>query len=258
MGYAFLTFIFITLLTKRSHLNLFFYVLGGSSFDSRALKMASKQELMRDERFSHITKDPRFWEMPDKERKIKIDKRFRAMFHDKKFKLKYTVDKRGRPVNHSSTEDLKRFYELSDSDSELSESDNKVVSVKEMKKKSKSKGNKDSGKLLVNNVPKEERKRFKQETDQRCQAVSEFGDIQNKAQKRIISLRTSTLKKDCKKISVVTDPMQDSREPVLQAVNKQKDISSQSKTKTSKAKSAQSMMVPKATCSTEGKNTGSG
>ncbi|KYO23730.1 ESF1-like protein isoform A [Alligator mississippiensis] len=230
---------------------------GGSSFDSRALKMASKQELMRDERFSHITKDPRFWEMPDKERKIKIDKRFRAMFHDKKFKLKYTVDKRGRPVNHSSTEDLKRFYELSDSDSELSESDNKVVSVKEMKKKSKSKGNKDSGKLLVNNVPKEERKRFKQETDQRCQAVSEFGDIQNKAQKRIISLRTSTLKKDCKKISVVTDPMQDSREPVLQAVNKQKDISSQSKTKTSKAKSAQSMMVPKATCSTEGKNTGS-
>ncbi|XP_014450512.1 ESF1 homolog [Alligator mississippiensis] len=219
--------------------------------------MASKQELMRDERFSHITKDPRFWEMPDKERKIKIDKRFRAMFHDKKFKLKYTVDKRGRPVNHSSTEDLKRFYELSDSDSELSESDNKVVSVKEMKKKSKSKGNKDSGKLLVNNVPKEERKRFKQETDQRCQAVSEFGDIQNKAQKRIISLRTSTLKKDCKKISVVTDPMQDSREPVLQAVNKQKDISSQSKTKTSKAKSAQSMMVPKATCSTEGKNTGS-
>uniref|UniRef100_A0A7M4F292 ESF1 nucleolar pre-rRNA processing protein homolog n=1 Tax=Crocodylus porosus TaxID=8502 RepID=A0A7M4F292_CROPO len=219
--------------------------------------MASKQELMKDERFSRITKDPRFWEMPDKERKIKIDKRFRAMFHDKRFKLKYTVDKRGRPVNHSSTENLKRFYELSDSDSELSDSDNKVVSGKEMKKKSKSKGNRDSGKLLVYSVPKEERKIFKQETDQRCQAMSEFSDIQNKAQKRIISLRPSTLKKDCKKISVVTDPMQDSKEPALQAVNKQKDISSQSKTKTSKAKSAKSMMVPKATYSIEEKNTGS-
>ncbi|XP_019371791.1 PREDICTED: ESF1 homolog [Gavialis gangeticus] len=220
--------------------------------------MASKQELMRDERFSHITKDPRFWEMPDKERKIKIDKRFRAMFHDKRFKLKYTVDKRGRPVNHSSTENLKRFYELSDSDSELSDSDNKVVSGKEIKKKkSKSKGNRDSGKLLVNSVPKEERKMFKQETDRRCQAMSEFSDIQNKSQKRIISLRTSTLKKDCKKISVVTDPLQDSKEPALQAVNKQKDISSQSKPKTSKAKSAKSVTVPKATYSIEEKNTGS-
>lgn len=97
--------------------------------------MASKQEIMSDQRFKRVTKDPRFWEMPEKDRKIKIDKRFRAMFHDKKFKLNYAVDKRGRPINHSTTEDLKRFYELSDSDSDLSDKDSKELNQKKMKKK---------------------------------------------------------------------------------------------------------------------------
>uniref|UniRef100_A0A8C8SLP0 ESF1-like protein n=1 Tax=Pelusios castaneus TaxID=367368 RepID=A0A8C8SLP0_9SAUR len=111
--------------------------------------MASKKELTSDQRFSRVTKDPRFWEMPEKDRKIKIDKRFRAMFHDKKFKLKYTIDKRGRPLNHSSTEDLKRFYDLSDSDSDLSGVDTQIFAGKKMKKKkSKSKGGVDSGKLV--------------------------------------------------------------------------------------------------------------
>ncbi|XP_072240138.1 ESF1 homolog [Leuresthes tenuis] len=75
----------------------------------------------QDERFLRVQKDPRFWEMPEKERKIKIDKRFQSMFHDKRFKEKYTVDKRGRPINHSSTEDLKRFYKVSESESEEEE-----------------------------------------------------------------------------------------------------------------------------------------
>nr|XP_060642028.1 ESF1 homolog [Anolis sagrei ordinatus] len=105
--------------------------------------MESKKEIINDQRFSSITKDPRFWEMPEKDHKIKIDKRFRAMFHDKKFKLKYTVDKRGRPINHSSTEDLKRFYALSDSDSDVPECDDKQTKIK----KRKSKGKKGSEKL---------------------------------------------------------------------------------------------------------------
>uniref|UniRef100_A0A2D4PQ08 ESF1 RRM domain-containing protein n=1 Tax=Micrurus surinamensis TaxID=129470 RepID=A0A2D4PQ08_MICSU len=108
--------------------------------------MASKKELMSDKRFSRITKDPRFWEMPEKDRKIKIDSRFRAMFHDKKFKLKYTVDKRGRPINRTSTEDLKRFYDLSDSDSDISETDSKQTEKKANQKKVKSKGEKSSTK----------------------------------------------------------------------------------------------------------------
>ncbi|KAK7165816.1 hypothetical protein R3I93_005788 [Phoxinus phoxinus] len=80
--------------------------------------MASKNTASGDERFSKVKKDPRFWEMPNRERKVKIDERFQSMFHDQRFKLKYTVDKRGRPVNHTTTEDLKRFYKLSDSEEE--------------------------------------------------------------------------------------------------------------------------------------------
>ncbi|XP_054324170.1 ESF1 homolog [Pongo pygmaeus] len=97
--------------------------------------MSSKQEIMSDQRFRRVAKDPRFWEMPEKDRKVKIDKRFRAMFHDKKFKLNYAVDKRGRPISHSTTEDLKRFYDLSDSDSDLSDEDSKALSQKKIKKK---------------------------------------------------------------------------------------------------------------------------
>lgn len=77
-----------------------------------------------DKRFAHIKKDPKFRRIPKNERKVKIDKRFESMFNDKKFKVKYTVDKRGRPVSHTSTEDLKRYYELSseeESDNESNE-----------------------------------------------------------------------------------------------------------------------------------------
>lgn len=80
--------------------------------------MTSKNTASGDDRFSKVKKDPRFWEMPNRERKVKIDERFQSMFHDQRFKLKYTVDKRGRPVNHTTTEDLKRFYKLSDSEEE--------------------------------------------------------------------------------------------------------------------------------------------
>ncbi|KAG8443880.1 hypothetical protein GDO86_009177 [Hymenochirus boettgeri] len=105
--------------------------------------MASKTNLTSDQRFNRVTKDPRFWEMPDKDKKIKIDKRFRAMFHDKKFNLKYTVDKRGRPISHNTTEDLMRFYDLSDSD-ELSDDESPSGSSL-VEQKAKIKKEKDSG-----------------------------------------------------------------------------------------------------------------
>ncbi|KAF7659028.1 hypothetical protein LDENG_00003630 [Lucifuga dentata] len=96
-------------------------------------------EKAADERFLRVQKDPRFWEMPERESKIKIDKRFQSMFHDKRFKVKYTVDKRGRPINHTSTEDLKRFYKLSDSEEEEEEDARKVAEGKKKKKKAKEK-----------------------------------------------------------------------------------------------------------------------
>lgn len=99
--------------------------------------MSSKKNQEGDERFLRVQRDPRFWEMPEKERKIKIDKRFQSMFHDKRFKVKYTVDKRGRPINHTSTEDLKRFYKVSDSEDEEDEEDVKSKKEAEGKKKKK-------------------------------------------------------------------------------------------------------------------------
>lgn len=86
--------------------------------DIRVDTMLSRKKQDGDQRFLRVQKDPRFWEMPEKEQKIKIDKRFKSMFSDKRFKVKYTVDKRGRPINHTSTEDLKRFYKVSDSEEE--------------------------------------------------------------------------------------------------------------------------------------------
>uniref|UniRef100_A0A8C5AKP0 ESF1, nucleolar pre-rRNA processing protein, homolog (S. cerevisiae) n=1 Tax=Gadus morhua TaxID=8049 RepID=A0A8C5AKP0_GADMO len=53
------------------------------------------------------------------------------MFKDKRFQVKQTVDKRGRPVNHTAKEDLRRFYNLSESEGEEVEEPGK----KEGKKK---------------------------------------------------------------------------------------------------------------------------
>ncbi|KAL8173354.1 UNVERIFIED_CONTAM: hypothetical protein K2H54_046835 [Gekko kuhli] len=118
--------------------------------------MSLKKELANDQRFTRVSKDPRFWEMPEKERKVKIDKRFQAMFHDKKFKLKYTVDKRGRPIHRTSTEDMKRFYALSDSDSDLLEEEEETkVKKAELKGEGglgKSSNKSEEGKEVINDL----------------------------------------------------------------------------------------------------------
>ncbi|XP_056312506.1 ESF1 homolog [Danio aesculapii] len=106
--------------------------------------MTSKNTASGDDRFSKVKKDPRFWEMPNKERKIKIDKRFQSMFHDERFKLKYTVDKRGRPVKHTSTEDLKRFYKLSDSEQSDDEDEDEEKTEVEQKEKRGSEADKEA------------------------------------------------------------------------------------------------------------------
>nr|XP_020764435.1 ESF1 homolog [Odocoileus virginianus texanus]XP_020764436.1 ESF1 homolog [Odocoileus virginianus texanus]XP_020764437.1 ESF1 homolog [Odocoileus virginianus texanus]XP_020764438.1 ESF1 homolog [Odocoileus virginianus texanus]XP_020764440.1 ESF1 homolog [Odocoileus virginianus texanus] len=161
--------------------------------------MASKQEIMSDQRFRRVAKDPRFWEMPEKDRKVKIDKRFRAMFHDKKFKLNYAVDKRGRPINHSTTEDLKRFYDLSDSDSDLSDEDNKTLSQKKMKKKKPQTINEVESKNLVEDKKKKNKKICQKDSGNK-------NDLDN-------SERIQKMKASCKskKIDSVS-PKKDSKE----------------------------------------------
>ncbi|XP_070578083.1 ESF1 homolog [Ptychodera flava] len=130
-------------------------------------------DILKDERFAHIKTDPRFRHMPKSERKVKIDKRFQGMFKDRRFKEKYTVDKRGRQVNLTTSEDLKKFYELSDSEDEDDHEDTKKKAKK--KKNLKDKGtelkshiekkvaNRDSKKTLKAN--KKEKQRGQSKTD---------------------------------------------------------------------------------------------
>ncbi|CAH1262673.1 ESF1 [Branchiostoma lanceolatum] len=94
------------------------------------------EDLKKDSRFAHIPKDPRFRTVPNHERKVKVDKRFQGMFNDKRFKVKYQVDKRGRPINRTSKEDLRKFYEMSSTDSEEdSEEDVRTGKSKRTEKK---------------------------------------------------------------------------------------------------------------------------
>ncbi|KAL4680738.1 hypothetical protein H8959_022679 [Pygathrix nigripes] len=171
--------------------------------------MSSKQEIMNDQRFRRVAKDPRFWEMPEKDRKVKIDKRFRAMFHDKKFKLNYAVDKRGRPINHSTTEDLKRFYDLSDSDSDLSDEDSKASSQKKIKKKkTQTKKEIDSKNL----VEKKETKKANQK------GSKNKTDLDN-------SERIKKMKTSCKfKVDSNISPKKDSKEFTQKSAKEKKNI----------------------------------
>lgn len=83
-------------------------------------------DILKDSRFAKYLNDPRYRQIPKHERKVKIDKRFQSMFNDSKFKVKYTVDKRGRPVNETSTENLRKYYELEESE-ESSDSEDEEV-----------------------------------------------------------------------------------------------------------------------------------
>lgn len=72
--------------------------------------------IFNDKRFAHLVSDPRFKNIHKSTKSVKIDKRFQSMFNDDKFKVKYTIDKYGRRVNKSSTDDLEKYYELSSDD----------------------------------------------------------------------------------------------------------------------------------------------
>ncbi|XP_061383763.1 ESF1 homolog [Danaus plexippus] len=87
-------------------------------------------DILKDNRFAKYLNDPRYRQIPKHERKVKIDKRFQSMFSDEKFKVKYSVDKRGRPVNETSTENLRKYYELEESDDETSDEDSEAGETK--------------------------------------------------------------------------------------------------------------------------------
>lgn len=74
--------------------------------------------IWKDARFAHLVKDPRFKNIHKSTKKVKIDNRFKSMFSDEKFTVKYTSDKYGRPVNKSTSEDLRKYYDLSSENEE--------------------------------------------------------------------------------------------------------------------------------------------
>jgi hypothetical protein len=100
----------------------------------------------KDDRFASIARDPRFHKMARTYRKTKIDKRFQGMMTDERFKLKYTVDPRGRPINQTSKENLRKFYVLSSSDED--DSDDEEASM-EPKAKEKTLKKKTAGRCFV-------------------------------------------------------------------------------------------------------------
>ncbi len=67
-----------------------------------------------DDRFSKLTSDPRFRTYRKVDKKLKVDSRFKSMFTENKFKLKYSMDKRGKNKKHLISDDYKKFYRLSD------------------------------------------------------------------------------------------------------------------------------------------------
>ncbi|XP_065201552.1 ESF1 homolog [Planococcus citri] len=71
------------------------------------------EEDLIDDRFRTLLADPKYKDPRRNDRKIKIDKRFQSMFKSDSFKVKYSVDKRGRPESKSTSEDLKKFYDIS-------------------------------------------------------------------------------------------------------------------------------------------------
>lgn len=86
-------------------------------------------DILKDSRFTKYLNDPKYRQIPKHERKVQIDKRFQSMFNDEKFKVKYTVDKRGRPINETSTENLRKYYEVDESEGSSSGGEDEDVSA---------------------------------------------------------------------------------------------------------------------------------
>ncbi|XP_043259725.1 ESF1 homolog isoform X1 [Colletes gigas] len=166
-------------------------------------------ELLSDKRFAHIARDPKFKRIPKTERKVKIDKRFQSMFNDKKFTVQYTIDKRGRPINQTSSENLRKYYDLPSSEDE---EDQEETDTSKLKKISPTKhdvdtNNKDedddspdncfssNGELLrikpkeESNVDSEEHSESKSESDSDAKSITNSLKADLKASEKQLKIR---------------------------------------------------------------------
>lgn len=116
-------------------------------------------DILKDSRFTKLINDPRYREVPKTQRKVKIDKRFQSMFDNEKFKIKYTIDKRGKPINQTSTENLKKYYDLSSEESddyEDSENESEIGKFVRPPKQDLEKSDDEEEDKLVDDIPEDD------------------------------------------------------------------------------------------------------
>ncbi|GFY40122.1 ESF1 homolog, partial [Trichonephila inaurata madagascariensis] len=83
------------------------------------------------ERFKSVIKDFRCREIPKNVRKIQVDKRFQKMLKDKRFKEGGRIDERGRVLNLTTSDNLKKLYNFKNSsDEDSSESEQEAEKKK--------------------------------------------------------------------------------------------------------------------------------
>lgn len=141
-------------------------------------------DILKDSRFAKYLNDPKYRQIPKHERKVKIDKRFQSMFSDEKFKVKYTVDKRGRPVNETSTENLRKYYDLDESDGTDSDTESEDGSEKDLRV---TRENEDQGGQFVKRHPSDEEN---DELDTKSFKNDKLvcGSLDKKTKKRLLDL----------------------------------------------------------------------
>ncbi|KAF7488974.1 ESF1 -like protein [Sarcoptes scabiei] len=93
--------------------------------------MAANPSYVDDVRFSKILQDPRFRTIPKKKSKVKIDKRFKSMFTEERFTLKYPMDKRGHQQKHLLTEYYNKFYQIDEDGKDDDERNEKEINEKQ-------------------------------------------------------------------------------------------------------------------------------
>lgn len=157
--------------------------------DNSAKPNAAAGGIWQDERFQHLVSDPRFKNLPKVQRKVKIDKRFQGMFTNDKFKVKYTVDKYGRRVNKSNSEDLRKYYELNSSDDEeVDEEEEKQKSEEEEVQGSDAKGDSDSEQDENEEREKEEKALMQQsDVDENDALTSDDEEVPKTLRERLLN-----------------------------------------------------------------------
>ncbi|EAR94590.1 hypothetical protein TTHERM_00049120 (macronuclear) [Tetrahymena thermophila SB210] len=124
----------------------------------------SKQSAQADDRFAKITYDPRFKTMSNKQKKVKIDKRFNSVFTDKKFKIQAKTDKYGNKidVDDGVNKEMEEYYYNEEEEQDSQQQDE--VEDKSQKEKTKKKAQKEAVSKKKQNSKKQDSEEGEEES----------------------------------------------------------------------------------------------